>query len=99
VSGDGVARGGAGSDSVHPVAPSRAAVLRDIESILERGSGTLTGAEPLCDIGWDSMAVVMFIAIMDSKRGAAIPPRQIASAKSVADLCALVESHSAHAAS
>ena len=92
-------QGGAGAGSAPPAAPRSASVLRDIESILERESGTLTGAEQLCDIGWDSMAVVMFIAIMDSKRGAAIPPRQIASAKSVSDLCALVDSHSAHAAS
>ncbi len=92
-------QGGAGAGSAPPAAPPCPAVLRDIESILERESGTLTGAELLCDIGWDSMAVVMFIAIMDSKRGAAIPPRQIALAKSVADLCALVDSHSAHAAS
>ncbi len=92
------ARGGTGSDAVHPVAPSRADVLRDIESILERDPGTLTGAELLCDIGWDSMAVVMFIAIMDRTRGAAVPPRQIASARSVSDLCALVDAHSTHAA-
>lgn len=75
------------------------AVLRDIESILERQSSSLTGSERLTDIGWDSMAVVMFIAIMEGKHRARIPPKSIAAAQSVSDLCALVKAHATNAGS
>jgi acyl carrier protein len=74
-----------------------ASVLRDIESILERSSCSLTGSERLADIAWDSMAVVMFIAIMEGKHRARIPPKSIAAAHSVSDLCALVKAHATNA--
>ena len=87
----------AGHTESAPDTARDAAVLRDIESILERPSGSLTGSERLADIAWDSMAVVMFIAIMEGKHRARIPPKSIAAALSVSDLCALVKAHATDA--
>ena len=53
--------------------------------------GTLSGSEKLEGdlVGWDSMAVVSFIAMVDDRLGTTLPPAEIAAAKTVDDLVAL----------
>ena len=65
--------------------------LNVMEGILELDEGTLDGTELLNDLeGWDSLAVVGFIAEMDSELDVTLNPNSISNANSVADLTALV---------
>ena len=63
---------------------------REIEQIVNAEAGSITGAEALGDIGWDSMATVMFIAMVDEKFSQPLAPEALAAAKTVADLHALI---------
>ena len=63
----------------------------EIEQIVNAEPGSIKGMEALSDIGWDSMASVMFIAMADEKFAKAIDPETLATAKTVADLHALIE--------
>lgn len=63
---------------------------RDLETVLELGLESLRGNETLDGLYWDSMALVMFIAMADEKYSVVISPSKLAEAKSVADLFALV---------
>lgn len=64
----------------------------DIERLLELKAGTLNGTEKLDAIGWDSLAVVGFIAHMDSKYGISVVPDRIERAATVDDLFSAVKS-------
>jgi len=58
--------------------------------MLEMESGTIEGDEPLNDLpGWDSMAIISFIALADSKLGVLVSPAALASARTVEDLIKL----------
>ena len=62
-----------------------------IDKILEVDPGTTKGDEALADIpAWDSLAVVGFIACIDSEVGIVVPARQLIAAKTVDDLRALL---------
>jgi acyl carrier protein len=63
---------------------------RDLETMLELDPGTIQGEENLADFYWDSMSVVIFIAMADEKYSAVIAPGKLAAAKTVADLFELV---------
>ena len=63
---------------------------RDLETMLELDPETIQGQENLADFYWDSMSVVIFIAMADEKYSAVIAPAKLATAKTVADLFALV---------
>jgi len=66
--------------------------LARFEEALGAEPGRIRGDEPLSELpGWDSLAVVAFIAMADSQYGAALPPKRIAAARTVADLKALLE--------
>ena len=65
-------------------------INRELEQILALDVNSVTGTEALSDIGWDSMASVMFIALADEKFSQAIAPESLAAAKTVADLHALI---------
>lgn len=53
--------------------------------------GALSGEEALADLeAWDSMAVLSFMALADGEAGKTLSPADIAKAKSVSDLYALV---------
>lgn len=67
---------------------------RDLESMLELEPDSITGGESLDEIGWDSMTVVMFIAMADQNYSVAIAASKLADAKSVSDLYDLVMSQS-----
>ena len=65
-------------------------LYHDLESIFELDPGTISGDESLDEFNWDSMALVMFIAIADQNYSVAIEPSKLVSAKTVADLYSLV---------
>ena len=61
--------------------------LRELDEMLELDAGTLTGSEKLADVeGWDSLAVISFIALVDEKLGIVVEGEKLARAKTVADL-------------
>ena len=63
---------------------------RELELMLEMPSGSVKESEKLADLGaWDSMAAIAFIAMADSKLGAAVSADKLAACQSVADLAAL----------
>ena len=66
--------------------------LRELEGQLEISEGGLNNEDQMLATlsGWDSMAAVIFIALADEKLGVLLPDNQIASAKSVGDLMALL---------
>ena len=63
---------------------------RDLEIMLELDPETIKGIETLDEIAWDSMTVVMFIAMADQKYSVAISPAKLANAKTVSDLYSLI---------
>jgi acyl carrier protein len=66
--------------------------IQNLENMLDLPPGELKSNTPLTDItGWDSMAVVAFLALADGTYGKAVPPAAIKSCKTVGDLAALVE--------
>lgn len=63
---------------------------RDLEEMLELDTASLKGDEALENLNWDSMAVVMFIAMADKNYGVAVNVGDVRNAKNVADLYALI---------
>jgi acyl carrier protein len=63
-----------------------------LEEILEEDPGTLTGTEKLKEqlAGWNSLAVVSFIALVDERFEVALSPKAIAGCKTVNDLIGLL---------
>jgi acyl carrier protein len=59
---------------------------RELEQILNLDANVIGGDEVLVEIGWDSMAAVMFVAMADEKFSQVIDAESLAAAKSVADL-------------
>ena len=67
------------------------AFLRNFEELLELPSGSLEGSTLLEDLpGWDSLAIVGFMAMADEKYGVVLSPRQFQTCNSLQDLAALV---------
>jgi acyl carrier protein len=63
---------------------------KEVENILEAPSGSITGSELLADLaGWDSLAVLSFLALADEKFEAMLSATQLADCRSVADLAKL----------
>ena len=61
-----------------------------LDEILENEPGTIKGNEQLADIEkWDSMAAVLFIAMMDREISVTAEPSRVAAAKTVQDLVAI----------
>jgi acyl carrier protein len=66
--------------------------IEKIEEIIEVDTGDLTGEENLADLeDWDSLAVMGFIAMVDSQLGMTIEAARIGECKTVNDLVALVQ--------
>jgi hypothetical protein len=64
--------------------------LLSLDELLELPPGTLTGEERLEDLEqWNSMAMVAYMALAQSKGGVKVSPRQIAACTTVSDLVAL----------
>jgi acyl carrier protein len=69
---------------------TKAEFYAELESMLEMEPGTIKGNEALTDLpGWDSMAVISFIALTDSKLGVLVSPTALASSRTVGDLIKL----------
>lgn len=61
--------------------------IRAFEEILELSPGTLADGSKLADLeGWDSVAMVTLMSVVDEKCGVQLSPRKIASCVTVQDL-------------
>jgi acyl carrier protein len=61
------------------------------EDVLEIEEGSLKGDEDLISLdGWDSLAVVTFIAMVDEHFEIAVSPAKIAKSRKVSDLITLL---------
>lgn len=68
----------------------RAEFYTELEAMLELEPGTIKGDETLATLpGWDSVAVLSFIALADAKLEAAVSAAALAKAQTVEDLIAL----------
>jgi len=68
----------------------KARVLEELENLLELEPGSLDGTEPLDELGWDSIALIGYIAMLDSEFGVVVPPSKLTSCATVHDLTQLV---------
>ncbi len=65
-----------------------------IDDILEEPAGTVRPDQSLEDLpAWDSLAMVSFIAVVNGQFGLTLQAEKLKSARSVADLLTLVQSH------
>ncbi|MGW8159237.1 MAG: acyl carrier protein [Desulfoprunum sp.] len=70
---------------------TRKEFLAELEEVLEADSGSIIGNEVLSDLeGWDSLAVMAFIAMVDEKFDTNLAPSKIADSKTVGDLIDLL---------
>jgi acyl carrier protein len=66
-------------------------LLLVIDGILGQPKGTLTGAEKISSIGgWDSLAVLEFITVVDKHFGVTLSPEEMKKAETILDLLSLV---------
>lgn len=69
----------------------KSAFLGLIEDLVEMDKGSLKGDESLSALaGWDSLAVVGFIALVDREFGMEVPAREVSAASTIGDLVALL---------
>lgn len=62
-----------------------------LDELLELEPGTLKGPEALDNVeGWNSLAVISFMALVDDQFGISLQPRQIAECSTIADLTGLL---------
>jgi len=62
----------------------------ELEIMLELPGGTVIGTEALEELpGWDSMAMLSFIVLADSKLGVIVTASTLSAAKTVPDLIAM----------
>jgi acyl carrier protein len=65
--------------------------LREFEELLEAAEGSLSEDVFLKDVaGWDSLAIMAFIAMIDEKFNYAVSPANIFSSKTIGDLMGLL---------
>lgn len=62
------------------------------EEVVEEPAGTVTGSERLREdlAGWNSLAILSFIAMVDDHFGISLSPSKITAAKTVDDLIGLL---------
>jgi acyl carrier protein len=69
----------------------RAEFYRLLDNVVEAAPGTITGTEALAEIrGWDSLAILGFMAAVDRHFGIKISAVQVTNARTVADLTQIV---------
>ena len=62
-----------------------------LEEVIEANRGTISGTEAVKGLpGWDSVAVIGFIAMLDSRLGISVAADDIVSCLTVADLMKLL---------
>lgn len=70
---------------------NRTEFYRKLDEVIDVTPGTIRGEEKLADLkGWDSLAAVNFIAMVDEAFDITIAPHDLAGCKSVGDLCGLL---------
>jgi acyl carrier protein len=70
---------------------TRQEILFELERVLEKPKGVLTGSELLDDLPeWDSLAVLAYIALVEKKTGAVLDSLLLSRARTVNDLVLLV---------
>jgi acyl carrier protein len=74
----------------------KTAFYLELEELLELPKGALKGTQSLESVDeWDSLAVLSFIALADSKYGVMLQPKKIEGCKVVDDLALLIEEQKA----
>ena len=66
--------------------------LDSFRQLLEKDPGPLTGEEPLTGIGWDSLAIVQFLAFTDEQFGVTVSPNRVRQCRTANDILALASS-------
>ena len=70
---------------------TRQDVLFELEKVLEKPKGTLTGSERLEDLPeWDSLAILAYIAMVEKKTSVVLDSLLLSRARTVDDLVLLV---------
>lgn len=70
----------------------RSAFYAKIDDLLEIPAGTVNGSTKLSEIAqWDSLAVISFIAMVDSDYGVSLPAKEIAGCVTFDNLAALID--------
>jgi acyl carrier protein len=70
---------------------TRQEILYELEKVLEKSKGALTGSELLDDLPeWDSLAILAYIALVQKKTGAVLDSLLLSRARTVNDLVHLV---------
>jgi acyl carrier protein len=65
--------------------------LLSLDELLELEPGTLKGPEALDNVeGWNSLAVISFMALVDEHFGISLQPQPIAACSTIADLVGLL---------
>lgn len=65
---------------------------KELDSTLELEPGSIKGNESLLDLnGWDSMAALAFIAMVDSKLGLVVSAAALVNCRTVSDLVKVCE--------
>ena len=66
---------------------TKAEFYSEFELLLEQEPGTIQGTESLTDLsGWDSMALLSFIAFADTTLGETVSPSSLAACRNIQDL-------------
>ena len=70
---------------------TRQNILFELDKLLEKSKGALTGSEALDDLPeWDSLTILAYIAMVQKKTGAVLDSMLLSRAKTVHDLVVLV---------
>jgi acyl carrier protein len=65
-----------------------------MDELIEAEPGTLKGPEALSEVeGWDSVAVMGFIALVDEQFELALSPKRLAECRTIDDLVGLAGNH------
>jgi acyl carrier protein len=61
-----------------------------VDELLELDRGTLRGPEQLEEVGWSSVSVIGFMALVDEQFGISLPPASVGGCLTPDDLAALL---------
>lgn len=79
---------------------TRQEILYELEKLLEKSKGSLTGSEILNDLlEWDSLAILAYIAMVQKKTDVVLDSLALSRARTVNDLVVLVHPDAAAPAS
>ena len=64
--------------------------LRELEKAIDRAPGSISVSNTMDEVGWDSMAEIAFVSLVDRKLGVQLDAKQVTACKTVADLIKLL---------